>query len=68
MKLVYDEWYGELSYAQRAAYRRFNVTPSEHTDLVEYFGESNHAEITKFVKDNSSTGQYRCGEMWKLMD
>lgn len=47
MKMVYDEWYGDLSYAQRAAYRKHNVTPYEHDRLVETFGQSAHAEITK---------------------
>jgi hypothetical protein len=50
MKMVYDEWYGELSFAQRAAYRKHNVTPYEHDRLVEHFGESAHAEITRAVK------------------
>lgn len=52
MKIVYDEWYGELSYAQRAAYRRHNVTPYEHDRLVERFGETAHAEITAAVKNS----------------
>lgn len=47
--MVYDEWYGTLSYAQRSAYRKHNVTPYEHDRLVERFGESAHAEITKAV-------------------
>jgi hypothetical protein len=50
VKMVYDEWYGELSYAQRAAYRKHNVTPYEHDRLVEHFGQSAHAEITAAVK------------------
>lgn len=50
MKMVYDEWYGELSYAQRAAYRKHNVTPYEHDRLVEHFGATAHAEITAAVK------------------
>lgn len=52
MKMVYDEWYGELSYAQRAAYRKYNVTPYEHDQLVEHFGASAHAAITAAVKDS----------------
>ena len=51
MKMVFDEWYGELSYAQRAAYRKFNVSPSDHDDLVERFGADNHAAITACVKN-----------------
>lgn len=59
MKLVYDEWYGELSFAQRAAYRKFNVSPMDHTLLEQEFGERAHAQITKAVKERSSTGMYR---------
>jgi hypothetical protein len=51
MKIVFDEMYGRLSVAQRAAYRRFNVSPSDHDDLVAEFGESSHAVITAAVKE-----------------
>lgn len=54
-KMVYDEWYGELTFAQRAAYRKFNVSPSDHRDLTGHFGESNHAAITKYVKNNAES-------------
>lgn len=47
--MVYDEWYGTLSFAQRAAYRKHNISPSDHRDLVDHFGENAHAAITKFV-------------------
>lgn len=59
MKIVYDEWYGELSYAQRAAYRKYNVSPSDHNLLMNEFGAGAHAEITKAVKERSSDGMYR---------
>lgn len=49
-KMVFDEWYGELTYAQRAAYHKFNVPPAMHDDLVSRFGETNHERITAFVK------------------
>ena len=49
MKMVYDEWYGSLSFAQRAAYRKHNVPPAMHALLVERFGEDPEA-ITAFVK------------------
>jgi hypothetical protein len=51
MKMVFDEWYGELSYAQRAAYRKYNISPSDHDDLVREFGEHHHAAITAAVKE-----------------
>ena len=50
MKIVYDEWYGELSFAQRAAYRKHNVSPADHDMLVDYFGGNDHAGITAEVK------------------
>ena len=58
MKLVYDEWYGELSFAQRAAYRKYNVSPSDHDVLVGVFGPDAHADITAAVKRHSQTGQF----------
>ena len=51
MKIVFDEWYGELSYSQRAAYRKHNISPSDHDDLCREFGEHNHAAITAAVKE-----------------
>lgn len=54
MKLVYDEWYGELSYAQRAAYRKYNVSPMDHKLLASEFGEKEHAKITAAVKERST--------------
>jgi predicted secreted protein len=53
MKIVFDEWFGELSYAQRAAYRKHNVSPSDHDELVRQFGDD-HARITRVVKDNAA--------------
>lgn len=57
-KMVYDEWYGELTFAQRAAYRKFNVSPSDHRSLVDAFGASNHAAITAAVKKYSDSGMF----------
>lgn len=59
MKMVYDEWYGVLAYAQRAAYRKFNVSPADHDDLVDEFGPHAHAEITAAVKRRSENGYYQ---------
>lgn len=59
MKLVYNEWYGNISFAQRSAYRKHNVTPVEHDDLVAHFGPDNHVAITKYVKEHSPNGSYQ---------
>lgn len=58
-KIVFDENFGDMTFAQRAAYRKFNVSPSDHTDLVNRFGEDEHDKITAFVKTNSTSGTYR---------
>lgn len=58
-KMVYDEWYGKLTYAQRAAYRKYNVSPADHDMLVAEFGRDNHAGITAAVKERSTSGMYR---------
>lgn len=58
-KMVFDEWYGELTYAQRAAYHKFNVPPAMHDDLVSRFGEQNHERITAFVKAVATANQGR---------
>lgn len=63
MKMVYDEWYGEISYAQRAAYRKHNVSPSDHDILVGRYGSDAHAEITAAVKRNSPNGSFSYWEM-----
>jgi hypothetical protein len=57
MKMVFDESYGELSFAQRQAYRKFNVSPSDHDDLVEKFGKDDHEGITWYVKNNGNRHQ-----------
>lgn len=62
-KMVYDESYGELTFAQRAAYRKYNVSPSDHDDLVDMFGENAHAAITAAVKKYSARGMFSTFDM-----
>lgn len=57
MKIVFDEFYGDMSYAQRAAYRKHNVSPSDHDALLQYFFPDDHAAITKYVKWNASNNK-----------
>jgi hypothetical protein len=63
MTLVFDESYGTLSYAQRAAYRKYNVSPCDHDQLLLAFREEDHRGITKYVKDNSPNGYFVAGGM-----
>ena len=57
-KTVYDEWYGELLVEQRAAYRKYNVSPADHDDLVERY-DGNRDKITAAVVALSAEGMYR---------
>jgi hypothetical protein len=56
---VYNEQFGDITRPQQAAYRKHNVSPSDHDTLVDIFGEGEHAKITEYVKTNSTTGIYR---------
>ena len=64
MNLVYDEWYGELSVAERTAIKKYNVSPSDHQMLSDEFGDCNHEAITKAIKERSSSGYYRMELSW----
>lgn len=61
-KMVFDERFGEITFAQRAAYRKYNVSQSDHDDLVDMFG-TNHAGITAAVKEFSRDGMFSSYEM-----
>ena len=67
-KMVYDERYGELTFAQRAAYRKHNVSKSDHDTLVDTFGETAHDAITKAVKAHSPSGIFSVWEMRRRLD
>lgn len=58
--VIFHEMFGNVTRAQLAAYRKHNVSPSDHDDLEAIYGEGNHAAITKAVKDpaNQSDGGY----------
>ena len=53
MKVVFDEFYGDVSIAQRRAYKKYNVSPSDHSDILMYFRENRHADITRYVTRNA---------------
>lgn len=68
MKIVFDEFYGNLSFAQRAAYKKYNVSPSDHVELTDRFGDDAHDEITKAVKANVFQGMFSVFEFWRSQD
>lgn len=61
---IYHESYGDVSRAQLAAYRKHNISPSDHDDLVDHFGEGNHDAITKWVK--SQAAEHGSVSTWRL--
>ena len=63
-KMVYDEWYGELTFALRAAIRKHNVSPSDYRELEDEFGEGNYDDILAAVKQRSTDGMYRPRLCW----
>ena len=64
--ITFHESYGDVSRDQLAAYRRHNVSPSDHNELVENFGEDSHKVITEYVKRNAGQhgGQFQVFDLW----
>ena len=50
LTMTFHECYGDVSRAQLAAYKRHNVSPYDHDQLVQLYGD-NHQLITQVVKD-----------------
>lgn len=65
-KMVYNEWYGEITVAEQRAIKKFNVSPVDHQMLCDEFGEANHDTITQAIKSRSENGMYRLplGSSW----
>ena len=62
-KMIFDERFGTITYAPRAAYRKFNVSQSDHDMLTDRYGEDNHDEIVAAVKRNSPQGMFSWWDM-----
>ena len=58
MKIVFDEWYGELTFALRAKIRKHNVSPTDYRMLEDEFGQGNYAAIQQAIVERSETGMY----------
>jgi len=55
--LIYTDAYGEVTRAQLAAYRKRNVTPVDHGELVRVFGDDRQA-IIRAVWEYTGTGGF----------
>lgn len=61
---VYHENYGEVTRAQLAAYRKFNVSPSDHDSLTDIYG-ADSAAIVAAVRRFSGSGMFQVFELWQ---
>jgi hypothetical protein len=50
-KMTFHERFGEISVAQLRAYKKYNVSQSDHDALVRVYGENRHQAITQAVRD-----------------
>jgi len=57
-KIIFDERFGNVSFAQRAAYRKYNVSQSDHDMLTDIVRADAHADLTQIVKDYSPSGSF----------
>lgn len=53
---VYHEMYGTLTRPQLAAYRKHNISPSDHDSLVDEYGEHGHKAIINEIKRQTANG------------
>lgn len=64
---TFHESFGEVTPAQLAAYRKHNVSPSDHHDLADTLGVGNHSGITAAVKDpKNHMPNSTCFSVWKF--
>jgi hypothetical protein len=56
--VIYTDSYGDVERDQFALYRKANVSPSDHTDIVALFG-SDHVGAMEFVRKHMINGSYR---------
>ena len=58
-KMTFHERFGDVTVAQLRAYKKFNVSQSDHDELADHFGHAAHDEITAYVKAHSESGMYQ---------
>lgn len=53
---TFHEMYGTLTRPQLAAYRKHNISPSDHDSLVDEYGEHGHKAIIGDIKKQTANG------------
>lgn len=62
--MTFHESYGDVSVAQLRAYKRHNVSPSDHDSLVDVLG-NDPAAIVAAVLEHSTAGNFQVFTFWK---
>lgn len=65
--LVFDEMYGELTFALRAAIRRYNVSPSDYDSLCDELGAENFDEKKRVIIEHSKDGMFSVFDWYDSM-
>ena len=61
---MFHEYYGEVTREQLNAYRKYNISQTDHDTLVEHFGD-NPKVIVRAIKDN--VAQWGEFNFWTLL-
>jgi predicted thioredoxin/glutaredoxin len=64
MVKVFHENFGTIDRVQLSVYKRFNVSQSDHDDIVDVF-KDDHEAIIKHVRENSRDGMYQPHWGWQ---
>lgn len=69
-ELVYTDTYGEVTKPQLRAYRKHNVSRSDHDELCEIFGYNSSDRIVKAVTDPAYQldGSGPCFSVYKVIE
>lgn len=57
MKMVFNEWYGEIPVSLNRMLKKYNVSPADFQTLESYFGD-NWANIQDAIRDYSPKGYF----------
>lgn len=65
MKMIQNEWYGELPASLFRLVKRYNVSPSDYVDL-EYFCNEDFDRMAKAIVACSRDGYFSSYELYRL--
>lgn len=63
-EVIYTDDYGDVTRRMWNLWRKRNVTPAEHDDMVDHFGRGAHDEMVEWVESHTVDGSYRAPWPW----